>query len=254
MAITEKMRKKLEKRKKELADRSSGGFNFISFKEGKTRMRVLPGKPDDDFAIEVIQFWFGEKLKGMISPATFGKPCAAMEMYEELRKGDDDDKELAASFKPRTKWMAPMIKYKDDKGKEIDKEVGEKPGILTNDMYTEMIEWMLDEDYGDFSDAKDGYDIKVVRAGKGKNDTTYSLMKMPNTKLPKEYRKVYDIEKMISDLLPSYEKTKETINEFLGVSDDEDDEPKKKKKKGSKDKSSKEKSGKKKKKKRTSDL
>lgn len=255
MAITEKMRKKLEKRKKEIADRSSGGFNFISFKEGKTRVRILPGKPDEDFAMEVTQFWFGDKIKGMVSPATFGLPCAATEMYEELRKGDDGDKDIAKSFAPRTKIMAPMIKYKDEKGKEVDTDTGVKPGILTGGQYTELVEWMLDEDYGDFTDEKEGYDIKIIRTGKGKTDTEYKQMKMPNSKLAKEYRgKVYDIEKMIKDLLPSYEKTQEMINEFLGIANDEDDKPKKKKKKGSKDKSSKDKSGKKKKKKRTSDI
>lgn len=252
MAVSEKLRKKLEKRKKEMADRGSGGF--ITFKEGKTRIRILPGKPDEDFAMEVTQFWFGDKIKGMVSPATFGLPCAAMEKYNELKSSEDEeDRQLATTFKPRTKHMAMMVKYKDEKGKEVDHDLGPKPGILAGGQYTELIDWLLDEEYGDFQDPKNGYDILITRTGKGKMDTEYSQLKRNNSKLDKKYRdQIFDIEEIMKKTLPSYEKTEEMVNEFLGISaDDDDDEPKKKKKKGSKGK---DKSGKKKKKKRTSDI
>lgn len=248
MAITEKLRKKLEKRKAEIKNSGGGAKGLILFPEGKKRIRLLPVGDDEDFALETTQFYLGADIKGVISPATFGEPCAIMEMYNELKKSkDDDDKELADTFKPRKRFLSPAIVYTDDKGKQID-DRGEQLALLTNGLYNELIDWMLDEDYGDFTDPKTGYDVVVKREGKGQNDTEYSLLKKPESKLDKKYAKKgpYDIEKMVRDIMPSYEETQNYINQFLGL-DPDDEKPKKKKKKGDKGKDS---DGKKKKKKK----
>jgi hypothetical protein len=233
MALSEKLRKKMEQKKKELASRGGGMKGLVSFKEGKTRIRFL-NCGDEDFAFEATQFYLGKEIGGFISPATFGEPCAVNEFYTKLSKStNDDDREIAETLKPRKKPLAPIIKYKDEKGKEIDEDKGAALAILTNDNYQELVDWMLDEDdYGDFTDPKNGYDIKINRVGAGKFDTKYKLMKCDSSKLAKKYAgTTYSPEDMVRKLIPSYEDTQEFLLKFQLANGLDTEEPKKKKKK-----------------------
>lgn len=258
MAVSEKLRKKLEKRKQQINDKGKG-FGYEVFKEGKKVIRALPVGDDEDFAMEVEMFYLGKDIGSFISPRTFGDACAVYDAYEELRKSkDEDDNTTAATFKPKKMNLMAGLVAKDERGKVWDDEKGATLIKITGGMASELIDWMLDEDAGDFTDAKEGYPIKVKRTGSGQFDTEYTLIKLDKQKLPKIYNKVYNLEKMIKAIIPTFEQTEEFLNQFLGGGVDED-KPKKKKK-GSKDKDkkssskSKDKDGKKKKKKRTSDI
>ena len=243
MAISEKMRKKMEARKKDLASKG-GAKGVIFFKDGKTRIRPLPVGKDADFAQEVITFYINEE--NVISPATFGEPCAIYEKYQELKKGDDEDKETAEKIKPRRRFYSPSIKYKDEKGKEYDKDLGPALAILTNGVYEAMVDLLLDDEGGDFMDEKEGYDIKVQRSGSGMTDTKYSAIACKPSALPKELRgKTYDPEKMVRDMMITYEESQEIIDSFFGK--------KKKKKKSDSLEEKRDKMKKKKKKKKVSD-
>lgn len=251
MAISEKLRKKLEKAKEGL---QTGNYDTFIFKEGTTRVRILNPGDDEDFAFPVVQFFMGKDNGGaIISPATFGEPCAIMEAYKELKAGDEDEKELAEKFFPSTKYAIPMVRYKDEKGKELDTEAGAKLGMCPKTIYDSLLDFALDEEYDDeFFHPLKGCDIKIKKSGSGKTGTKYTAMRQKESKLPKEFRGVYNPEEMVRALIPTYEQTQKYINSFLGISDD-DDETKKSKKKGSKEKGS-SKDKKKKGKKRTSDM
>lgn len=244
MAVSEKLKKKLLKRKEQIKNTGGGMKGVIFFQEGKKRIRLL-NCGEEDFAVEAEHYYLGQEIKGVISPATFGLPCGIHEVYHMFRKGDESEQELAATFKPGKKFYSPAIAYKDDKGKEVD-DRGAQLANLTNGMYNELIDWMIDDDYGDFTDPKTGYDIKVKREGKTKTDTEYSLMKMNSSKLDKKYNKIYNPEEMLKAILPTYEQTQEYIAQFLGMEVSDLFSKKKKKKKGSDDEPKKKKKKKKK--------
>lgn len=228
MALSEKFKKKMEKRKKAVSSKGGGSKGLIFFKDGKTRIRILNCGDDSDFGVEVTLFYLGKEINNVVSPATFGEPCAIMDRYNELKKGDDDDKELADTFKPRRRFYAPAIKFKDDKGKDYDDQVGAALAPLTNGCYTDMIDLMLDDENGDFTDPKNGYDVKIIKEGTGL-ETTYGVTPCKPTKLPKQFlKKTFDPEEMVKAMIPSFEETESMIAEFLG-------EGKKKKKKSSKE-------------------
>jgi hypothetical protein len=218
----------IKKQKKKIKDRESGG-NLIFFKaDTTTRLRSLPVPEDEPFGLEIVYFYLGADLKGFISPMTFGEPCAVYDEYQRMKEeGNEGDENLLKSLKPKTKYVAPFIKYKDAKGKEVDDQGGEKLALLTGGQYEDMIDYFMDDEHGDFTDMKDGYDLKFSREGKGQFDTTYSVMNCKPSKLPKKYCKVYDIEEMVRKEIPTFEETQDTINSFLGV----DEKPKKKKSK-----------------------
>lgn len=221
-------REKMLQRKKDLEKRGNGG-GFIYPKEGVTRLRIKSRGEDEELGIEVIQFYLGPKVGGVISPATFDEPCPFMEKYQELKNSeDDDDKELAIKMVPRRKYIIGGIGYKDKNGREVDPERIDKAFMIPRSVYQDIIDLYLDEDeWGDMTDPEEGYDVKITRTGSGKNDTSYSLQPCQKKPLDKKYRGNIDLEKIVRANILSYEELEEKLATFLNEGDDEEDAPKK---------------------------
>ena len=129
------MREKLLARKKELEKKGSGG-GMIYPKEGTIRFRIKDPGEDCELAIEIIQFYLGPKLGGVISPATFNEDCPFMEKYLELKESkDEDDKLLAKKLVPKRKYVIAVVAYKDEKGKEVDEQNIDKPMLIPKQAY-----------------------------------------------------------------------------------------------------------------------
>lgn len=252
MAKKQSLKQRMEQKKKELASKGKGGYIMKQKEEGTIRVRILPVGEDNEFVHELTTFYLGntKELGEVVSPATFGEACALMETYQEFKNSkDDDDLEIAKKLVPRNKYVIPILMYKDKNGKEVDEENTNKLLAIATSVYNQIIDLYLDEDeWGDMTDPKKGYDIKITRTGKGQFDTQYSVSACKNTPLPKEYqKKVVDLEEMVKQKVATYEETLEKKNTFLGSSDDDDDEDetprksklKKKTSKSSKDRSSK---------------
>lgn len=236
------LREKMLARKKALE--SKGGIQgFIFCKEGTTRIRIKSPGPDEELGIEVVQFYLGEKIGTVYSPQTFGEPCPIMEKYQELHNSSDpDDKELAKKLIPKRRYLVGGLIYEDDKGKKFAYNGEDKVIVLTRQVYQDVITLFLDEDEaGDMTDPKTGYDIKVMRSGKGQFDTTYSVMACRPTKLDKEHSKDVALEKMVREQIKDYDELEGLLKAYLNESpaeedDDEDIKPKKKKKADKEDK------------------
>lgn len=226
--ITLARKKKLQQRRKNLAERSEGN-SMLYFKADETvRIRPLPVKEDEEFGMEIVYFYPNSDIKGLISPMTFGEPCAIYDKYQELKESKDEgDKKLAEALKPKRKFVVPCIKYKDTAGKQVDEKAGVKLAQLTPGQYQDMIDLFLDDDNGDFTDPRHGYDLKITRTGSGQFDTEYNMLPGKKSALNPKFNKVYDIKELLRKEVLSYEETVEKLNEFLGV--DGDARPKKKK-------------------------
>lgn len=237
------LKQRMLEKKTELKKKASGGgFILRQKEEGTLRMRIMNCGEDNEFAFELTTFWLGMEQGEVISPATFGEPCACMEKYLELKQSsDEDDIETAKKLVPRKKYVIPQIMFKDDKGKEVDEENSERLFQIAGGTYQDIIDLYLDDDeWGDMTDPEEGYDIKITRSGKGKNDTKYTVSPCKNTSVPKAYaKKVIDLEEMVRAKVHTYEETVEKLNSFLGTpseSNDEDDRPRKKSKRNREDK------------------
>lgn len=116
------LKKRLVQRQENLKKNSGGsGSGFLFLKEGTLRARPLPRDPDGDWAIEATYFYLGAEIKGVVSPMTFNEPCAIMEAYNILKNSKSEaDREKAKLIKPKKRWAVAHVKYKDDKGGEID--------------------------------------------------------------------------------------------------------------------------------------
>lgn len=243
MAMNKERLKKLKQQKQKITD-SNEGNSFLFVKADQTiRVRPLPVDANSEFGMEVVQFFLGPEIKGVISPKTFGEPCAIFEKYLELKDSKDPaDRELAGKMKPKRKYVVPVIKMMDLKSSTPDEKTGVRLLQLAQGVYQQLIDYALDAEHGDFTDAEDGYDFKITRTGKTMTDTEYNAINCKNTPLAKKYRKIYSIDEMLRKEMPTYEETKNKLIQFMGEdtgtkkkksSSDGDGVKKKKKKKSS---------------------
>lgn len=229
---SKKFLEKMKQRSADLAKGAKGSYDFFMVKEGITRMRPLPVGEDVEFGFEVTTFFLGKKHGTIISAATFGEKCPIINRYNKLKDSkDESDNKLAARFKPSPKIVMPHIKYKDENGKELDTDNGAKLALLSKGCYQQTVDLFIDPEQGDFTDPIEGYDLKYKRTGKGKQDTVYTVTPCKPTKLPKEFRKIYDPETMVREMIKPYDEALAIIREFIkDPGEDSDDEPKKDKK------------------------
>ena len=234
-------REKMLARKKQLESKGSGS-GFIYPKEGTLRMRIKSPGDDQELGMELVTFYLNSEIGSIVSPATFDEPCPFMEKYKELKESSDDaDKELAKEkFIPRRKYVIGGVIYTDEKGKSLDYEGKDRAVQIPRSVYQDIIDLYLDEDEaGDMTEPIKGYDIKIIRTGSGKMDTTYSARACKPTKLDPKARGTVDLEGMVRAQIKSYDELEDMLNKYLNSSeDDEDDEevPKKKDKKKKKKK------------------
>lgn len=229
--MSKDLKERLKKKKQELASSGKKG-NVLYIGEGTTRVRILPTK-GEDFVAEVSHVFLSKDMGSIYSADTFGEPCPVAETYQELKKSkDDDDNELAKRLLLKKAYLIPVVVYDDEKGKKIDKEKSGKLMKIAGGVYNNIIDLYLDSEWGDMTDPKEGFDIKIIRTGKSMNDTEYTIAPCKNSELNKEFaKKKFDLDKAVRELILPYDAAKEKLEEFLGTSLDDDDKKGKKKKK-----------------------
>lgn len=221
--ISKELRKKMLKRKKEIKD-SGGQKGLLFIKANETiRVRPLPVGPDNEPGMEMIQYYLGGDLKGVISPKSVGEPCALFEKYEALKaKGNEDDAGILEKLKPKKKYVIPVVKKVSKTDKSVDDKTGVRLLVITAGVYQQLIDLFMDPEQGDFTDPSEGYDVKISRTGTGKTDTEYSVIPCKPSSMPEKYHKVQDVEALLRKVVPTYEETKAYVSQIL---------PEKKKKK-----------------------
>ena len=228
--MAKKSLKERIKERREKMNKGDNDFHFIFLKDkDEVRIRLAVVEEESDFIAEVQQFYLGAELKGVLSPASFGRSCALMEYYDKLKASKDTaDKKMLESFYPRTKGVIKTaVVYKDSKGKEIDTDRSGRFMIIANGIKKNIYDYYLDEEWGDMTSAEDGYDLKLGRTGSGLNDTEYSCNPCKPTECPDGYDDVIDLEEEILKIMPTYEETHDILVKYLGGepdSDDDDDE------------------------------
>jgi hypothetical protein len=232
----ESLKDRIAKQRKRLSESGDGG-NMIFVKEGITRFRPVFVGAENDFSAEVVHFYLGNEIKGVISPKTLGKPCAIMEAYEKLKNSKkESERQLANKLKPKKKYLMLGYTFKDEDGKEPDLDRGVRLALLAKGSYEDALDLYLDPEQGDFTDPINGYDLKLRRTGKTMMDTEYSTTPCKQSKAHKKFRGPYDLMEYVRKAVPSYEQTEEIIERFLNLppEDSSDDDRLKKKKKKSK--------------------
>jgi len=152
MAIDlKKMKNKLD------ALQNKGGGSKTAFwspKEGQSyQIRVVPTPDGDPFK----EYWFHYELGtqgGFLCPKkNFGDSCPACEFANKLyREKTEESAKMGKKFLPRQRFFSPIVV----RGEEND---GVKVWGFGKNAYQDLINLVLNPDYGDITDPENGTDL-----------------------------------------------------------------------------------------------
>ena len=164
---------------------SGGGGNddflkkFFMMEEGTSVIRVLPAKEDSDneFYAETAIHRINDK--NYHCPRVKGGDCPVCDLYYRLWKVEgpmkDEAQDLARQIKPRKRYYMNVVDRRDSSVKILS--MGMK-------LFGKILDCFFDEDYGDITDLKEGWDFKVIKIPKVNGRTTINqVLSLSNLKL-----------------------------------------------------------------------
>ena len=141
-------------------------------------VRFLPLENNDGSPFKELWFYYGIGDKaGLLTLHQFGKPDPFQELINKLRAEDNKDSyELCKKLYPKMRaFGAIIVRGEEDKGVRL--------WSFGKTVYQELMETMVDPDYGDITDPKHGFDIKITceqQAGKQYADTRTRAARNPS--------------------------------------------------------------------------
>jgi len=191
-------------------------------------IRLLSFKNNDGQPFKERLFYYNiGNNPGLLCPSQFGKPDPIQEFINKLREeGTKDSYELAKKLYPKMRcYAAVIVRGEEDKGPRI--------WSFGKTVYQALLNFMLDEDYGDITDPDSGRDIRVTCAktpGKQFADTDVRLRGKSsplseNVNQAKTWMdNIPEIDEMFT--LKTYEELQQILDSWLNPKDDEssDDE------------------------------
>tara|TARA_Y100001937_G_C7134042_1_gene339027 strand:- start:46 stop:795 length:750 start_codon:yes stop_codon:yes gene_type:complete len=148
----EKMRAKRE------ALENRGGSNKSVFwkpEDGEQTIRIVPTSDGDPFK----EYWFHYNLgknPGFLSPKkNFGEDDPLNDFIRQLYKdGSDDSVRMAKNLSARQRFFAPVVvRGEEDKGVRL--------WGFGKTAYKELLNLVLNPEYGDITDVKEGTDLTI---------------------------------------------------------------------------------------------
>jgi len=120
------------------------------------QVRLLSFPNNDGQPFKELMFYYNiGNNAGLLAPYQFNKPDPIQELIGKLRdEGTKESYELAKKLYPKMRCYAPVVvRGEEDKGVRI--------WSFGKTLYQNLLNIMLDEDYGDITDPEHGRDIKV---------------------------------------------------------------------------------------------
>lgn len=204
--------KKLAEKLNQLNERSSsggsgGGMNFLSIKDGRNVIRILPPAPGkEDFYQEVwVHYGVGKTESNkrgsmVVCPTTHGedKPCPVCELskqYFELstKKDDKYSKQAKSLFRKKRVYynaisrdedLAAYVMEKDEDGNmkwtntKSESEFPESPIKVLGTgvgIFKDILGLIIDPEYGDVTHPEEGLDLIITKTGSGQYNTEYDV-------------------------------------------------------------------------------
>lgn len=154
----DKMKEKLDS----LKNKGQGGNKFWKPPEGDSSVRVLPTEDGDPF--KSFFFHYGVGNEGFLCPkGNFGEPCPVCDFVAGLYKEKDEESlEMAKKLGKKQRFFSPIVVRGEEKE-------GPKVWGYSKTVYEKLIQTVLNPDYGDITDMKEGTDVSInygKKAGK----------------------------------------------------------------------------------------
>jgi hypothetical protein len=187
----------------------------------ETTVRLMAYPDNDGQPFKELMFYYNIGTnRGLLSPYQFGKPDPIQELITKLRdEGSKESYELAKKLYPKMRCYAPVVV----RGEE---EKGVRLWAFGKTVYQSLLNYMLDEDYGDITDPHEGRDVRVsCQKNPGQQWATTDVRpRGKDTMLSEDSAKTKQWLDSIPDVndlfeLKSYEELEGIINEWLNGDD-----------------------------------
>lgn len=223
----EKMKAKLEKAE----NKGKGGDNkYWKPTEGNHVIRFLPSLDGDPF--KEYHLHYGLKPYGLLCPKRMkDEDCPICSFASNLYRegGEANEKQAKDLFASARFYSLILVRGEEDKGPQI---YG-----YSKTVYTSLLGFVLDPDYGDITDPEGGHNIKIDYGKKG-NDRFPSTIMLPRPKssfLLEDGKGKYDeegVRSLLADLpdmnnlfeMPSHEDLTAALDEYCAVESKDDTE------------------------------
>jgi len=209
------IRRKLNKLSGNTTSRKDSMWKPADDSETNVRLLSFPNNEGQPFKERWFYYGIGNS-PGLLAPHQFGKPDPVQELINKLREdGTKESLELAKKLYPKMRCYAPVIvRGEEDKGVRL--------WAFSKTVYQSLLNIMLDEDYGDITDALEGRDIRVAISkvpGKSYSDTKVTP-RAKTSKLSEDSKKFQEWTSNIPDLdelysCKSYEELEKIVNDWL---------------------------------------
>lgn len=150
--------------------------NIFKPEIGKTQVRIVPYQFNKENPFIEGFFHYGLGNRTYMSPTTYGEADPIVEFAAQLKQtGNREDWQLGRKMEPKMRVYLPVIV----RGKESE---GVKFWGFGKTVYQQLMNFMVDPDYGDITDLRTGRDIVITytaASGAGNYPTTEILVK-PN--------------------------------------------------------------------------
>jgi hypothetical protein len=196
-----------------------GGNNKTAFwspKEGQQySLRIVPTSDGDPFK----EYWFHYELGtqgGFLCPKkNFGDQCAACDFASKLYKEkDEESSKMAKKFLPRQRFFSPVVVRGEEKE-------GVKVWGYGKLAYQDLINLVLNPDYGDITDSENGTDLAVSSAKAP--GQSFPMTKITPARKTSKLCQGTDVEcKDLLETVPDFEKlhTRKTSQEVSTILDE----------------------------------
>lgn len=214
----------IRKKLNQLSGQNSKKNSMWRPEEGtETTIRLMAYPDNDGQPFKELMFYYNiGNNPGLLSPYQFSKPDPIQELITKLRdEGSKESYELAKKLYPKMRCYAPVIvRGEEDKGVRL--------WAFGKQVYQTLLNYMLDEDYGDITDPSEGRDVKVIcTKNPGQMWTTTEVRprgkETPLSEDQAQTKNWMDNIPNVNDLfeLKSYEELERIINTWLNEDEEE---------------------------------
>lgn len=221
MAINlDAIRSKLDK----LQNQTTKQNNLWKPEPGKQQIRIVPYQHNKENPFLEMHFHYDLAKRNYLSPMTYGRPDPVIEFAEKLKSsGNSDEWKLGKKMEPKMRTYVPIVV----RGKESE---GVKFWGFGKTVYTELLGFIADPDYGDITDPMNGRDISVEFTPSDSPGTypKTAIRVKPNTSPITEDRNIAELiaskQPKISDIFkePTYEELEKALENWLNPEEGEE--------------------------------
>jgi hypothetical protein len=192
--------------------------------ETTVRLIAYPNNEGQPFKELMFYYNIGNN-PGLLAPYQYGKADPIQELITKLRdEGSKESYELAKKLYPKMRCYAPVIvRGEEDKGVRL--------WAFGKQVYQTLLNYMLDEDYGDITDPLEGRDVRITCSktpGKmwATTDVRPRGKDTPLSEDSKQSKNWLDNIPDVNDLfeLKSYQELENIVNQWLNGEDEDEKE------------------------------